>query len=184
MHQVWPRETATFSFGNKVSFFPTLTASTLPFLNGRGTVFFLQPYKQNLLFDHLHCPMKYLFWSLCLDCQLCTSALCTPWKSNFLLKIIHGYRLRRQHNSSAAASICIHARKNSPSVPDHKIVSHLIHQRFEKAIQIFLVATTATVYSEYGEGSHQWKCMTAYYQGPWLFTGSLLSAVWRLWSLS
>lgn len=128
MHQVWPKETATFSLGNKVSFFPTLTASAspLPFLNGRGTVFFLQPSLAtytapwNTSSDH------------CLDCQLCTSALCTPWKSTFLLKIINGHRLRRQHSSSAAASICSHARKNSPPVPDQKIVSHLIHQRFEK----------------------------------------------------
>lgn len=50
MHQVWPRETPTFSLGKKVYFFPTLTASPLPFLSGRGTASFLQTCEQDLLF--------------------------------------------------------------------------------------------------------------------------------------
>lgn len=61
------------------------------------------------------------------------AALCTPRRIKFSSgDNSQTQRLRRQHNSSAAASTCSHGRKNSPPVPDHKIVSHLIHQRFEK----------------------------------------------------
>lgn len=47
---VWPRETPPHSLCNEVSFFPTLTASPLPFLTGRGTVSFLQICQNDLLF--------------------------------------------------------------------------------------------------------------------------------------